>query len=367
MAKTKTKQHNKLKMWLIPGAHNKHHPHIIKLRWSALIAMFFIVAQLAYNFGTTGKFSILGYATNINSGGVASLVNSKRSANGLGSLSYNGALASAAAAKANDMFAKGYWSHYSPSGVGPSAFVSAAGYSYTMAGENLAKDWQSSGSVVNAWMSSPAHRANVLGDYNDIGIAAVNGVLNGQETTIVVAMFGKRPGAPAPAPTAAPTASSTPQKQSKTVTSTQTTKKTPAPTSSQTSTQAQPAQIEQQPAAEQPAQPVAETTVAQQQPVETTSDAEAVQQSNITKPNPSLISRIKLMAIASWPSLIGAVVLISIGALGFVSHHKRWLAHIKNTGEHFVPRIHIPQLAQFAIIMTSLLVTAAIATFGSVL
>ncbi|MEK7165889.1 MAG: hypothetical protein AAB874_03745, partial [Patescibacteria group bacterium] len=46
---------------------------------------------------------------------------------------------------------------------------------------------------VEAWVNSPTHRENLLrGDYQDIGFAVVNGVLNGEETTLVVQMFGKR-------------------------------------------------------------------------------------------------------------------------------------------------------------------------------
>jgi hypothetical protein len=46
--------------------------------------------------------------------------------------------------------------------------------------------------VVTAWMNSPTHRDNILKkEYTDVGFAIVNGVLNGEETTLVVQMFGK--------------------------------------------------------------------------------------------------------------------------------------------------------------------------------
>ena len=62
-----------------------------------------------------------------------------------------------------------------------------------MAGENLARDFGDTGSVITAWMNSPTHRDNIVnGKYREIGVAVVDGVLNGVETTLVVQMFGNR-------------------------------------------------------------------------------------------------------------------------------------------------------------------------------
>jgi hypothetical protein len=69
----------------------------------------------------------------------------------------------------------------------------ASGYQYTAAGENLAKDFNMSAGVVAGWMASPLHKDNILNTmYNDVGYAVVNGVLQGSETTLVVAMYGAR-------------------------------------------------------------------------------------------------------------------------------------------------------------------------------
>ncbi|MDP2632519.1 MAG: CAP domain-containing protein, partial [Candidatus Curtissbacteria bacterium] len=85
---------------------------------------------------------------------IISLTNQKRAENGLSALSYNGQLAQAASAKASDMLANNYWAHTSPSGRTPWSFITAAGYKYVYAGENLARDFDDAGSVVNAWMNS---------------------------------------------------------------------------------------------------------------------------------------------------------------------------------------------------------------------
>ncbi len=93
--------------------------------------------------------------------------------------------------KATDMFARNYWAHYGPDGTTPWSFITNSGYEYEYAGENLAKNFMFSDGVVQAWMESPTHRENILrNEYTEIGYAIQNGVLNGEETTLVVQMFG---------------------------------------------------------------------------------------------------------------------------------------------------------------------------------
>lgn len=135
---------------------------------------------------------ILGFATDIRVAALYQLTNQKRVATGVVSLKADRRLEQAALAKARDMFAKNYWAHYAPDGsTTPWQFILNAGYTYKFAGENLAKDFDTSVSVIEAWMASPSHRANLLNSgYKDIGIVAVNGTLLGEETTLVVQMFG---------------------------------------------------------------------------------------------------------------------------------------------------------------------------------
>jgi hypothetical protein len=106
-------------------------------------------------------------------------------------------LEQAALKKAQDMFAKNYWAHYAPDGsTTPWKFILAAGYVYKYAGENLAKDFDTSTSVMSAWMASAGHRANIVSkNYKDIGMVAVSGTLSGEETTLVVQMLGSTLGA----------------------------------------------------------------------------------------------------------------------------------------------------------------------------
>lgn len=135
---------------------------------------------------------ILGFATNIKVDEVYTLVNQERSEAGLSGLSRSSKLEKAALEKARDMFAKNYWAHYAPDGsTTPWQFIISAGYSYKYAGENLAKDFDTSAGVVAGWIGSASHKANMLNaNYKDVGIATVNGTLLGEETTLVVQMLG---------------------------------------------------------------------------------------------------------------------------------------------------------------------------------
>lgn len=145
---------------------------------------------------------ILGFATNITASELYQLVNEERAQQGLPALVRNSKLEQAAFKKAQDMFAKNYWAHYAPDGsTTPWQFILATGYNYKYAGENLAKDFNTSTSVVTAWMASASHRANLVStNYKDIGVVAVNGTLLGEETTLVVQMLGSALGATASVP-----------------------------------------------------------------------------------------------------------------------------------------------------------------------
>ena len=109
------------------------------------------------------------------------------------SLRMNSRLTNAAYAKAYDMANNNYWAHFSPSGRSPWSFISAAGYRYRAAGENLAYGFDSASGVYSGWMNSPSHRANVLkARYRDVGIAVVHtdSFMGQGPQTIVVAEFG---------------------------------------------------------------------------------------------------------------------------------------------------------------------------------
>jgi len=104
----------------------------------------------------------------------------------------NEKLNKAALAKANDMFLNQYFEHISPSGISPGELVQNNGYEYIIAGENLILgNFVSEKDLVQAWMDSPGHRANILNDrYTEIGVAIIKGEYEGNTVWIGVQEFG---------------------------------------------------------------------------------------------------------------------------------------------------------------------------------
>lgn len=107
---------------------------------------------------------------------VVALVNEARSQAGLSALSSDAALARVAYDKAKDMADNGYFNHDSPTHGSPFEMMQAYGISYGYAGENIAKGQRTPQEVVDAWMNSPGHRANILsGNFTTIGVGYYNG------------------------------------------------------------------------------------------------------------------------------------------------------------------------------------------------
>lgn len=180
-----------LSHWFLP--HKDTHKKAHLLSWEGLLIyiLIFILLQVSFSIVGYTKPGVLGINSNIDQKTVIDLTNKQREKQGLSDLTENEALDKAAAAKAQNMFAENYWAHYAPSGKTPWDFILASGYHFTYAGENLAKNFYKSDDVVTAWMNSPAHKENLLNpNYKDIGIAVVDGMLNGQKTTLVVQEFG---------------------------------------------------------------------------------------------------------------------------------------------------------------------------------
>ncbi len=118
--------------------------------------------------------------------------NVQREQNGLPVLTQNAKLTAAALVKANDLFNKQYFEHNSPSGVTPGQLVQNSGYEYIASGENLILgNFKSEAEIVQMWMNSAGHRANILNKrYSEIGVAIVKGVYQGQWVWIGVQEFG---------------------------------------------------------------------------------------------------------------------------------------------------------------------------------
>ena len=164
-----------------------HHPMLI------LYLILLLTFQQSSLLAKRINSSILGYATNVTIERILELVNQERSKANLSALAVSPELSSAAQKKASDMFSKDYWAHVSPTGTTPWEFITTSGYKYVYAGENLGKSFDNSEDLVAAWMKSPTHRANILKpEYQELGLAVVNGKLVGEDTTLIVQEFGSR-------------------------------------------------------------------------------------------------------------------------------------------------------------------------------
>ena len=99
------------------------------------------------------------------------LVNEIRRSNGLPELKLNEELSRVARIKSEDMAKNNYFSHNSPTYGSPFDMMKRFGISYRTAGENIAKGQRSAKAVVDAWMNSEGHRANILNpSFTQIGV-----------------------------------------------------------------------------------------------------------------------------------------------------------------------------------------------------
>ncbi|MBI5356779.1 hypothetical protein HZB78_04165 [Candidatus Collierbacteria bacterium] len=185
-----------------PRLTNNHRPKILHPRSLAVLAA--VVVGLNSGIRPLAGFSggVLGYASDIQINQVFEQINQQRAENSLPGLKLNDKLSEAARRKASDMFASNYWAHINPTnGREPWFFFDAVGYDYRYAGENLARDFGTTPPMIKAWINSPTHKENIVSTrYQETGIAVVNGVLNGVETTLVVQLFGTKKTAVAAVP-----------------------------------------------------------------------------------------------------------------------------------------------------------------------
>lgn len=183
--------HHFLRHFFLPHHSNNHRAKALHIDSLLCYVLLFAIFNLGIRIIHREFPGVLGYATDIRVDALLTSTNAQRSSIGLNPLKLNAALSQAAAAKAQDMFTNDYWAHNNLQGKTPWSFIVDSGYRYTIAGENLAKNFSTSDGVVSAWMASQTHKDNIIKPgYQDVGFAVVNGILNGEETTLVVQIFG---------------------------------------------------------------------------------------------------------------------------------------------------------------------------------
>ena len=178
-----------LKLTFVPHKNNGYRPHLVR-RYGLMAIVFIIIGlQLGYNGTKTGN--VLGVQSDITISSLLEQTNQSRVSAGKSELVISNKLNDAAYLKAQDMLAKQYWAHNAPDGTQPWKWFGDVKYNYDQAGENLAKNFTSTNSVMTAWLDSPEHKANILkSEYKDVGFAVVSGEIDNKPTSLVVALYG---------------------------------------------------------------------------------------------------------------------------------------------------------------------------------
>lgn len=177
----------------VPRESNNHRAKLLSHQSLFFLTLLLFIGQFLLPVIKANFSSVLGVSTDISAQTLLLLTNQRRQEQKLTPLALNKQLSSAASHKAQDMFAKNYWAHNAPDGTTPWFFIKESEYDYVYAGENLARGFTKSDEIAEAWMKSPSHRDNLLSqNYEDIGFSTAQGKLLGEETTLVVAVFGSK-------------------------------------------------------------------------------------------------------------------------------------------------------------------------------
>ena len=179
-----------LKGLFVPHYSNAYRPHLLRRRSLLFLLALVLLAEGALVANLVARQSGHDFLAAVIQGEIILLTNTERAQNNVGTLSENTSLDAAAQAKADDMARVGYFAHVGPGGKQPWAWLDGVGYDYQYAGENLAVRFVDSKDVVNAWMLSPTHRANIVKPvYIEMGVGIAQGVYKGQPATFVVQYF----------------------------------------------------------------------------------------------------------------------------------------------------------------------------------
>jgi Cysteine-rich secretory protein family len=181
----------RFKDFFIPHEGNNYRPDVLERVSVGLMLVLILLSFTMANLQALLWISSDWLVSTILPAVIVDLTNDERDSGDLSLLRRNATLDAAAKLKAEHMAENGYFAHYSPTGVSPWYWFEQAGYNYLQAGENLAVHFTESSEVVEAWMDSPTHRANIMnGQYVEIGVGTAKGEYKGSPTIFVVQLFG---------------------------------------------------------------------------------------------------------------------------------------------------------------------------------
>lgn len=188
--------------YLIASEKNDYRPWITSL---SALAVFCVVI---WGLRLLLPISLSLAAPGIDASDLMQQVNFERTGRFVPALIINSKLNEAANVKSSDMLTRHYFGHVNPDGNYVWPVIEATGYTpYLTLGENLAMDFFSASAVVEAWMNSPTHRANILNQkFQDQGLASIFGNFEvGYDSIMITNLFGtllKKASPPPPPPAA---------------------------------------------------------------------------------------------------------------------------------------------------------------------
>jgi len=180
----------RLKKLFIPHDGNNFKPDVLERASMGIMLVLIMLSFTIANLQSLVWISSDWLVSSILPAVIVENTNNERNSEQLHILRHSTLLDTAAQKKAEDMSKNTYFAHYSPEGISPWYWFDEVGYSFVYAGENLAIHFADSNEVVDAWMESPTHRANILdGNYTEIGVGTAKGMYGGVPTVFVVQLF----------------------------------------------------------------------------------------------------------------------------------------------------------------------------------
>ena len=175
------------------GLHHKHSGRYLKVYWPYIPLLTIVLVGISLSILIlASKPDNTNISADINSLSLLNTTNSSRKTLNLQPLNINNNLNTAAQIKANDMAIRNYWSPVNPDGQTPWELIKSTGYRLKNGSENLAYGFNSSSSLMSAWLNSNSHKSNMLNyKYNEVGFGIVNApnFQNSGPQTIVVALY----------------------------------------------------------------------------------------------------------------------------------------------------------------------------------
>ncbi len=177
--------------YFIPHSENQFQPRFLRPKTTIIIFIIIVVVENLFFLTSYYFISSPLFLANLIEESIVQYTNMSRANTALPELKISPVLSQAAQLKAEDMAAKGYFSHTSPDNITPWDWFKKVNYDYSYAGENLAINFTDSEEVVRAWLESETHRRNILNPhFTEIGIGIAKGTYENQPAIFIVQMFG---------------------------------------------------------------------------------------------------------------------------------------------------------------------------------